>query len=191
MKPLDKRRDFVRLRAEGRSYQAISEELHIGKATCTRWERDLKDQIEELKREELHELFTTYHMTKEARIRRLGDTLDKIEDALDQVDLTETDPAKLLDFKLKYTEALKNEYTGSEPAAKLGARATASDIVAALSDLLNRVRAGDATADQAAREAAVLGHLLKAYETVEIKAKLDELEAIVGGGQTWQTSSAS
>lgn len=191
MKPIEKRRDFIRLRAEGKSIRAIAAELSISRGTCARWERDLKDQIEELKREELEDLYAHYHMTKEARIKRLGDTLGKIEDALDQVDLTETDPAKLLDFKLKYAAALKEEYTGSEPTVKLGAKATAQDILDALSDLLNRVRAGDASADQANREAAVLGHLLKAFETVEIKAKLDELEAIVGGGQTWQTSSAS
>ena len=191
MKPIEKKRDFIRLRAEGKSIRAAAAELGIGRSTCSRWERELKDQIDELRRDELEELYAHYHMTKEARIRRLGDTLGKIEDALDQVDLAETDPAKLLDFKLKYAAALKDEYTGSEPTVKLGARATAQDILDALSDLLNRVRAGDASADQANREAAVLGHLLKAFETVEIKAKLDELEAIVGGGQTWQTSSAS
>ena len=120
-------------------------------------------------------------MKKEARIRKLGDTRGRVEEALDAVDLTEVAPEKLLDFKLKYTEALQREYTGTEPAFKLGETMKPEDIVTALGDLLNRVRAGEVTQEQANRESLVLGNLLKAYEQVELKAKLDELEAIVGG----------
>ncbi len=180
MKPAELKREYVRLRAEGKSYSFICEQLHISKSTCTKWERLLSDQIDELKRAELAELCESYSMTKEARIRRLGDTLDKINSALEQADFTAVDPAKLLDFKLKYTEALKGEYIGAAPALKLDG-IDAKDIVKAFSDLLNRVRAGDITTEQAQKEGGILSQLLKAYETVEVKAKLDELEAIIGG----------
>lgn len=73
-------------------------------------------------------------MTKEARIKKLGDTLEKIEDAIAKADFSTVDPAKLLDFKLKYTEALKGEYIGTKPAAELGANINAQDIVTALGD---------------------------------------------------------
>jgi len=66
------------LRAEGKSYSAIAEQLHISKSTCTAWERELKDNIAELKQEQLEELYNSYFMTKEARIRKLGDTLENI-----------------------------------------------------------------------------------------------------------------
>ena len=59
----------------------------------------------------------------------------------------------------------------------------AKSIVAALADLLNRVRAGDITAEQAQKESGILAQLLKAYDAVEVKAKLDELEAIIGERQ--------
>lgn len=121
-------------------------------------------------------------MTKEARIRRLGDTLEKINAALEQADFSTVDPAKLLDFKLKYTEALKGEYIGTMPAMELDA-IDAKSIVTALADLLNRVRAGEVTTEQAQKESGILAQLLKAYDTVEVKAKLDELEAIIGGRQ--------
>ena len=75
----------------------------------------------------------------------------------------------------------RKEYTGTEPAFKLGDDIKPEDIVKALGDLLNRVRAGEVTQEQANRESLVLSNLLKAYEQVELKAKLDELEAIVGG----------
>lgn len=182
MKPAELKREYVRLRAEGKSYSVIAEQLHISKGTCTKWEKELKAQIDELKRAELAELCESYGMTKEARIRRLGDTLEKIEDAIAKADFATVDPAKLLDFKLKYTEALKGEYVGTKPAIELDS-VDGKSIVAALGDLLNRVRAGEVTTEQAQKESGILAQLLKAYDTVEVKAKLDELEAILGGRQ--------
>ncbi len=183
MKPQELKNEFISMRAQGKSYSAIAETLHISKSTCTTWERELKSQIAELKQEQLNELYDNYYMTKEARIRKLGDTLEGINDALADADLSEVPPEKLLDFKLKYTEALKGEYTGTVTAFYFKDRIEPLDIVAALGDLLNRVRAGDITNEQAGRESLVLSNLLKAYDAVELKAKLDALEAIVGGRQ--------
>ena len=182
MKPIELKQEYIRLRAEGKSYSYIADQLHISKSTCTKWERDLATEIDELKRAELAELYESYSMTKQARIKRLGDTLEKINTALEQADFSEVDPAKLLDFKLKYTEALKGEYVGQKKAIEPES-IEAKDIVEAFADLLDRTRAGDITADQAQRESLILSNLLKAYETTEIKAKLDKLEAIVGGRQ--------
>lgn len=181
MKPNEMKRQFVEMRAEGKSYDVIAKELNISKSTCCSWERELESQISDLKREEMAELYQAYHMTKEARIRKLGDTLAQIDAALAVADLSEADPVRLLDFKLKYTEALQKEFSGMKPALKLGERINAKDIVAALADLLNRIRAGEVSAEQASKESNVITNLLKAYETVEIQTKLEELEAIVGG----------
>lgn len=180
MKPQELKQEYIKLRAEGKSYSYIADKLHISKSTCTKWEKDLSADIAQLKKEELNTLYDSYHMKKEARIRQLGDTLKKVEDALGKVDLKEVAPEKLLDFKLKYTEALQKEYVGTDPAFKFKDRLAPIDIVKALADLLNRVRAGEVTTEQANRESLILSNLLKAYETVELKAKLDEIEAIVG-----------
>lgn len=179
MKPAETKAEFIRLRAEGKSYSFIGEKLEISKDTCHRWERELSEAIADLKREQMEELYTSYKMTKEARIRRLGDTLENIDTALAQVDLRTVPPEKLLDFKLKYTEALRGEYTGSQRVLKLGDGTDASIIVKALSDLLERVRSGDVTTEQAQKESAVLAQLMKAYDMVELKAKLETLEGIL------------
>lgn len=181
MKPQETKTEFIRLRAEGRSYSYIADKLHISKSTCSSWETELKGAIAELRQEQLSELYSSYAMTKEARIKKLGDTLESINTALDGADLTEIPPEKLLDFKLKYTEALKGEYTGSGTPYQFTDRLDPKEIVIALGDLLNRVRAGEVTAEQANRESTVIASLLKAYDTVEVKAKLDALEAIIGG----------
>ena len=140
MKPRELKQEYIRLRAEGRAYSYIADNLHISKSTCTKWEKELEAEIAQIKREELNTLYDTYHMRKEDRIKKLGDTLEKVETALD-----------------------------------------ATEIVKALGDLLNRVRAGEVTTEQASRESLILSNLLKAYETVEVKAKLDALEAVIGG----------
>ncbi len=181
MKPQKQKTEFIMLRAEGKSYSAIAEQLHISKSTCTAWERELKDNIAELKQEQLEELYNSYFMTKEARIRKLGDTLENINTALEGVDLSTVAPEKLLDYKLKYMEALKEEYTGNTQVYRFCDEVRPQDIVAALRDLLNRVRAGDITPEQANRESSVIVNLLRAYDVVEVKAKLDTLEAIMGG----------
>lgn len=183
MKPQKLKHKFIELRAEGKSYDTIAEALHISKSTCTAWERELKDKIEVMKQEELKALYTSYSMTKEARIRKLGDTLERVEEALAQKDLQEVAPEKLLDFKLKYTDALKEEYTGSTEKLELGKEVNPKAILLALGDLLDRVRAGEVTTEQANRESLILSNLLKAYDTVELQAKYEALQAIVGGRQ--------
>lgn len=181
MKSQEQKTEFIRLRAEGKSYSVIAEQLHISKGTCTAWERELKETIADLKQEQLNELYTSYYMTKEARIKKLGDTLDGINTALDRADLSQISPEKLLEFKLKYTEALKGEYTGSGTPYQFNAdKIEPKDIVTALGDLLNRIRAGEVTPEQANRESTVIANLLRAYDTVEVKAKLDALESLVG-----------
>jgi hypothetical protein len=90
-------------------------------------------------------------------------------------------PEKLLDHKLKYTEALKEEYLDLTPTHTLKAGFEARDILDALGDLLNRIRTGTVSTEQAGKESAVIGSLLKAYEGVELKAKVDTLEAILEG----------
>lgn len=181
MKPQETKTEYVRLRAEGRSYSYIADKLNISKSTCSSWEQELSGAVSELRQEQLNELYTSYAMTKEARIKKLGETLENINTALDNADLSTIPPEKLLDFKLKYTEALKGEYTGTATPYQFSKSLDPSEIVHALGDLLSRVRAGEVTAEQANRESTVISNLLKAYDTVEVKTKLDALEAIIGG----------
>jgi hypothetical protein len=181
MKPQEEKTEFIKLRAEGKSYGFIADALHISKSTCTSWERELKDQIAQLKREQLNELYDSYFMTREARIKKLGDTLLNINTALDHSDLSAVSPEKLLDFKLKYTEALKAEYIDINPPRRLGTNFKAQDILMALGNLLDRIRAGEVSMEQAGRESLVIGNILKSYDTVALQNKLQELEAVIGG----------
>lgn len=179
MKSEQTRLDFIRLRAEGRSYRAIAAALGIGRSTCGIWERELEADIAALKRDKLEELFTSYGLTKQARIERLGKTLTNIEAALNAADLEAMPPEKLLDFKLKYAAALREEYTGTESRAALKKPLDADGLIEALQDLLARIQAGELTTEQAARETALLSSILKAYEAKKLQAKIETLETIL------------
>lgn len=101
---------FILLRAENKSYSQIIKELHISKSSCIKLSKKLNSDIAQAKADRLQALYNAYFMTKEARIQHLGDTLLKIDRALDKADLSSLSPKDLLDYKLKYSQALKEEY---------------------------------------------------------------------------------
>ena len=75
MKPAELKQEYTRLRAEGRSYSYITQELHINKSTYTKLEQELRATIAQLKKEELNTLYEAYAMKKEGRTKLLGETL--------------------------------------------------------------------------------------------------------------------
>ena len=133
------KQQFVLMRAENKSYTQIMKALPIGKNKCVELNRELASQISEQKAENLASLYNSYFMTKEARIKKLGASLKKIDTAIEKADFSGIAPDKLLDLKLKYTQALKAEYT--EPAYKVDFKQPEA-IYSLMLDLLNRVRAG-------------------------------------------------
>ncbi len=180
MRTAEDKENFILARAEGKSFSVIQKELGIAKGTCSSWETELKHRIRTLRTERLNELYIFYGMTREARIERLGDTLNNINEALEQIDLKTIPPEKLLDYKLKYSEALKEEYTDLEGQVGLSSDFTATDILNVLARLFERVKSGDITTQQAGKENIILTSILKAYENVEINKKLQVLETILG-----------
>lgn len=160
MKTADKKRDFIRLRAEGKSYRAIEREIGVSRSTCGEWEKEFRADIDALRHENLEELYTQYGMAKEARIRRLGDTLQRIDEALADVDLSALPPEKLLDFKLKYSTALRDEYTATASTEATGA---ATDTLEAIQGLYRRIATGETTTEQAKTELSILDRMVDGY----------------------------
>lgn len=99
MKSEATKQKFIQLRAEGLSYAKIGEQLNISKGTCSKWEDQLTDEIAELKKDHLQELYEEYGMQKEALIKALGKVLNKIDDAIDDADFSAMTPAQLLDAR--------------------------------------------------------------------------------------------
>lgn len=181
MMPQEQKDRFIVMRAEGKSYSTIAAELGISKSTCTEWGRKLQDQIAERKAGQLEDLYDSYYMTREARIKKLGSVLEDIDGAIAAADFSQMPLDKLLDHKLKFTQALKDEYIATGTGKDLPEEITPTTLMEMLKDLLERVRAGEVDTAQANRESMILSNLLKAYEQTELRAKLDALEAVLQG----------
>ena len=168
MKSQEQKREFIRLRAEGRSLRAIEAEIGVSKSTLSEWDKALSAEVSALRSENLEELYSSYGMAKEARIRRIGDTLRRIDSALDEVDLSALPPEKLLMFKLKYQEALREEYTA--PAADVSGEA--EETLEALRDLYRRTASGEISIDRAKTEAALIDKVVSGYTRTQPLSEL-------------------
>ncbi len=183
MKSSTKQLDFIRLKAEGRSNAQIARALHISESTASRYTHLLEEQIAQYKADQLRELYDAFHMTREARIRQLGGILARIDDALEQAELSMVLPEKLLDMRLKYTASLKDEYIPLHRPEQNGKIDTATGILQELGKLLVRVQGGDIDQDQAALEMKMLESMLKGIELVELEDRVSEIEKAVAEGK--------
>ena len=179
MRSTSKQLEFIRLKAEGKSNAQIARILHISESTASRYTKLLEDKISQYKAEQLQELYQAYHMTREARIRNLGKTLERIDTALEENDLKPVPLEKLLDMKLKYTTALKREFIplGDEAQpANEAAELTVTDLLGRMNCLLSALKTGDIAPEQAGMEIKILKSILKGYETVVLEERMTKLE---------------
>lgn len=110
MKPTETKLEYVKARAEGKSYSTIQEELGISKATCSNWEKELKADVEALKSARLEELYASYNMTREARIRTLGQIVNRLDTEIEKQDMSTLSLDRQLELRLKYARELRAEY---------------------------------------------------------------------------------
>lgn len=157
--------EFIQRRAEGQSYDTIAQALKISKSTCSAWEAELGAQIALRKQQELNDLYNQYGLVKTARIKRLGDTLAKIDEAIEAVDLTQIPPEKLLRLKLEYARELRDEYKGSAEALLPDeGSATDSNVYFVLVNIYNRLSSGEISVQQAKVELEALQQLKGAFD---------------------------
>ncbi len=176
----EKKIQFIELRAKGYSYRMIAKELGISTGTLTAWDRELSEEMRDLKALQLEELYSKYYMLKEARIEQLGGTLEKINTELDKRDFESISTDKLLDHKIKYMQALQEEYIDLSQ-DNIKTKLNAQEIVEEIVNLLQRLKSGEITKEQAYRENYILMNILKAYGASILEKKLDSLETIIQG----------
>ena len=161
MKDTETKRAFIEARAEGLSYRAIQEKLGISKATCSNWEKALSEEIEAFRSEKLEELYSSYAMTREARIESLGNVIDRIDEARANmresggVGLLENLPEdKLLELRLKYDRELHSMYR--EPVRRPASDNTLDGIIEEYNALLSEAQTGKYTASQVKAQLSIL-----------------------------------
>ena len=169
---------FIELRSKGCSYRKIGKDLNISIGTLTNWDKELSEEIGTLKALQLEELYSKYYMQKEARIEQFGETLEQINGELDNRDFEDIGTDKLLDFKLKFLQALKEEYVSTE-VSKVSTNMNATEIMQELSIILQKLKSGEITKDQAYKENYILMNILKAYDSSILEKKIEALETII------------
>lgn len=166
MSKTDKKKLFIELRAKGLSYAKIAKELSISKSTCSSWEAELKDRIQELQDLQLNELYTLYGMDREARIQRVGEALKDINEALKEKDLKELPADTLLKLKLKYEQELKAEYI--QPEQSYSFKDFSNDeAMEALNNIYKQQQLGTITPAQAKAQIATIAEIMQTKRLID------------------------
>jgi len=106
---------FIELRAKGLSYQKIAKRLKVSKSTLANWSAELEGEIASLRAMELEALYERHYLTKESRIKLLGDQLRDIQAELKTRSLDQVSTEKLLEMELKILQALQMEHVEVRP----------------------------------------------------------------------------
>lgn len=98
---------FVELRAQGKSFAAIAEELSVSKPTLIEWSRDLRVQIANLRAVNDEALRERYRLTKEHQLQALSHQLEIIQTEIDKRGLTDIPTDKLYGILFKLAGELR------------------------------------------------------------------------------------
>ncbi|WP_100400614.1 hypothetical protein [Bacillus sp. FJAT-44742] len=109
MKDNNTRQRFIEMRAKGKSFNNISKELRVAKSTLIEWSKTYLTEIENLKAIELEALQEQFYLTKAARIKLLGQQIERIKEELVNRNYSDVPTDKLLEIFSKTLNQLKHE----------------------------------------------------------------------------------
>lgn len=101
--------EFIVLRAQGWSFDRIAKKLKTAKQTLINWSGTYGVEISHLKALELEALQEEYFLTKEGKIKLLGEAVKKLKTELDKRDLSDVPTAKLYELLDRYHELARTE----------------------------------------------------------------------------------
>mgnify|MGYP001256505634 CR=1 FL=1 len=108
MKDLETKKKFVELRANGLSYDRISQEIDVSKPTLIGWGKEFEKDILEIKESVIQELRLKYQMNKDLRILALSGQAMAILNELQSRDLNEVKTEKLMGLLIRTLKAADN-----------------------------------------------------------------------------------
>ena len=95
----DKQTRFLSLRANGLSYDAISQELKISKPTLIQWSKLFEAEIKDLQFESFLMIKETHAWSTKTKYETMLKQLNKIDDAILNADLTSSNIKDLFTIK--------------------------------------------------------------------------------------------
>ncbi|MEI6040029.1 MAG: hypothetical protein WCP93_01620 [Candidatus Berkelbacteria bacterium] len=109
MQDLTKKQQFVELRAKGKSFAKISDELEVSKTTLIDWSKDLAEEITNLKQIELESIREQYKISREHRIKLYSEQLELIRGELSTRKLNDVPTGKLIDLLFRFSDIINKE----------------------------------------------------------------------------------
>ncbi len=97
---------FLTLRAQGLSYDAIARQLHVSKHTLLKWAKDLQPRIDALIAAQLQAVLEKYQLTLVQRVEFLAQQVHHIQEAIPRYDLKSTYTIRIFNLLLKLHNAL-------------------------------------------------------------------------------------
>lgn len=86
---------FMELRGHGVPLAKIAVELEVSKTTLVNWERDLREEIDNLRAVEFEEMHDKFYLSSRKRVEFFGHILSRIQHELETRDLSEIPTDKL------------------------------------------------------------------------------------------------
>lgn len=106
---LEKESRILELRAMGKSYATIANELKIGKQTAIDVCRRYREKLSTLEAVALERLYEEQRITATERITAIASLMKKEREEIERRDLSAVPTEKLIDLYLKSASALKSE----------------------------------------------------------------------------------
>ncbi len=101
--------EFIQLRAQGLSYDKISEKIGISKPTLIKWNRECSSEVANLIFFNVESLLEQYRILKRFRIESLASTLSKALDELSRRDFKSLPTKDLISTIMVIENKLKSE----------------------------------------------------------------------------------
>jgi len=80
----DTKNRFIELRGNGLSFDKIARDIGVSKGTLLKWEKELKQEISEVRFIELESMIQKYGVLRTERVKSYGEMLEKYRKELTQ-----------------------------------------------------------------------------------------------------------
>jgi transcriptional regulator with XRE-family HTH domain len=95
MKDSETKARFIEMRGQGLPLAKISTEINVSKPTLISWERNFKEEIDNVRAIELEAMYDKYYLSARKKVEFFGDVLKRIKDELETRDLSTVHTDKL------------------------------------------------------------------------------------------------
>jgi len=95
MKNAETKDRFIQLRGQGLPLAKIASEINVSKTTLINWERDFREEIDNLQAMELEAMCDKYYLSVRKKVEFFGDVLNRIRGELETRDLSTIPTDKL------------------------------------------------------------------------------------------------